>query len=74
MPDIGLLQGSRPRIVPPPAINPEVMPKREVAAPFIAPVASAIAIVAANSLSMDPLREWFTYAEPLHPRQHLVAE
>jgi len=53
MPDIGLLQGSRPR-VPPPVVSisgaesapaPAVAPAREVAAPFIAPVASAIAVM-----------------------------
>jgi 4-amino-4-deoxy-L-arabinose transferase-like glycosyltransferase len=58
MPDIGLLQGSRPRIVPPPVIRPEpeivvapaMTPARAVAAPFIAPVASAIAVV---SVALD---------------------
>jgi 4-amino-4-deoxy-L-arabinose transferase-like glycosyltransferase len=51
MPDIGLLQGSRPRIIPS-AVAPEVdvtsrpvAPSREVAAPFIAPVGGAIAII-----------------------------
>ncbi len=43
MPDIGLLQGSRPRIVPPPVSAAEA----DVAAPFIAPVASAIAVISA---------------------------
>src|SRR6188768_167876 len=51
MPDIGLLQRSRPR-VPPRALVPEVpamrvAPTREVAAPFAAPVAGAIAIISA---------------------------
>ena len=45
MPDIGLLQGSRPRVVSPPVITPEVSPTREVAAPFMAPVHGAIAVV-----------------------------
>ena len=55
MPDIGLLQGSRPRVVAAPASAPDgempaapaVAPTREVAAPFIAPVASAIAVMSA---------------------------
>ena len=51
MPDIGLLQRSRPR-VPPRALVPEVSamrvaPTREVAAPFAAPVAGAIAVISA---------------------------
>ena len=51
MPDIGLLQRSRPR-VPPRALVPEVSamrvaPTREVAAPFAAPVAGPIAVISA---------------------------
>src|SRR3982751_6098160 len=43
MPDIGLLQGSRPRVVPPPA-----MPDAEIsAAPFFAHVAGATAVISA---------------------------
>jgi 4-amino-4-deoxy-L-arabinose transferase-like glycosyltransferase len=54
MPDIGLLQGSRPRVVPPPvAPEPEVKAApvtqaREVAAPFAAPVGGAIAVISAD--------------------------
>lgn len=58
MPDIGLLQGSRPRVVSSPAHSvigsdvervseDAVAPVREVAAPFMASVASAIAVVSA---------------------------
>jgi 4-amino-4-deoxy-L-arabinose transferase-like glycosyltransferase len=58
MPDIGLLQGSRPRVAAPPVpvITPDAepvseivaAPGREVAAPFMAPVASAIAAISAE--------------------------
>jgi 4-amino-4-deoxy-L-arabinose transferase-like glycosyltransferase len=49
MPDIGLLQGSRPRVAPPvPVPEPAVAPVREVSAPFMAPVASAIAVISAE--------------------------
>jgi 4-amino-4-deoxy-L-arabinose transferase-like glycosyltransferase len=55
MPDIGLLQGSRPRVPPlasaarePEVVaTPAVAPTHEVAAPFIAPVAGAIAMITA---------------------------
>jgi 4-amino-4-deoxy-L-arabinose transferase-like glycosyltransferase len=62
MPDIGLLQGSRPRVAAPPApvITPAVEPVSapaaapglEVAAPFMAPVASAIAVVSAGHVAV----------------------
>jgi hypothetical protein len=46
MPDIGLLQGSRPRTAAPPSLpTPPVAPVHEVAAPFIAPIGSAIAVM-----------------------------
>jgi 4-amino-4-deoxy-L-arabinose transferase-like glycosyltransferase len=46
MPDIGLLQGSRPRTAAPPSLpTPLVAPVHEVAAPFIAPIGSAIAVL-----------------------------
>jgi 4-amino-4-deoxy-L-arabinose transferase-like glycosyltransferase len=57
MPDIGLLQPSRPRVASPPiaVIPPEAgpvaedadAPVREMAVPFMAPIASAIAMVSA---------------------------
>ena len=66
MPDIGLLQGGapRPRVVPPLSVlavaqdvpaSASVAPDREVAAPFLAPVDRAIAVVSA--VVSEPLRE-----------------
>ena len=64
MPDIGLLQGGapRPRVIPPlevPAVDEgvaagaSVAPDREVAAPFLAPVDSAIAVVSVPLIEMQ---------------------
>jgi 4-amino-4-deoxy-L-arabinose transferase-like glycosyltransferase len=47
MPDIGLLQGSRPRVPPPVVPIAHVATTREFAAPFAAPVAGAIAVISA---------------------------
>src|SRR5688572_12807762 len=68
MPDIGLLQGGapRPRVVPKPESRSEappafVHPDREVAAPFLAPVDRAIAVVSA--VVSEPVSEPIVAAE-----------
>ena len=47
MPDIGLLQRSRPRVPPPVVPAARVAPTREFAAPFAASVAGPIAVISA---------------------------
>jgi 4-amino-4-deoxy-L-arabinose transferase-like glycosyltransferase len=79
MPDIGLLQGSRPRVAAPPVpvitpadepvSEPVTAPGLEVAAPFMAPVASAIAVVSAV-----PAAEVVSAAPEAGPRETSRAE